>query len=92
MARTKTKDSEARSFRLRQDICDRLDAYSDKTRIPRTAIVEMALEDFFNKNGMSAVVQQPQPVIPQAPVERQHVEPSRTSAQPRSQLRDLLGR
>ena len=49
MARTKVKDSEARSFRIRKDIGERLDWYSDKSRIPKTAIVEMALEEYLNK-------------------------------------------
>ena len=49
MARKKVKTSEARSFRIRKDICERMDTYSDKSMIPRTAIVELALIDFLNK-------------------------------------------
>ncbi len=49
MARNKVKDSEARSFRLRSDLCTRLDGYSEVSHIPRTVIVELALEDYLNK-------------------------------------------
>lgn len=49
MARTKVKDSEARSFRIRKDIGERLDRYSDESRIPRTAIVEMAIEKYLDE-------------------------------------------
>ena len=49
MARTKVKNSEARSFRIRKDIGERLDKYSDESRIPRTAIVEMALEKYLSE-------------------------------------------
>lgn len=55
MARTKTKESDARSFRIRQDICARMDKYSDKSHIPRTAIVEMALEEFLDRVGAERV-------------------------------------
>lgn len=49
MARTKVKDSTARSFRIRKDIGERLDKYSEESRIPRTAIVEMAIEAYLDK-------------------------------------------
>lgn len=34
---------------LRQDIVDRLDVYSGKTLIPKTAIIEIALEEYLDK-------------------------------------------
>ena len=49
MARPKTKDSEARSFRIRKDLGARLDDYSEVSHIPKTVIVELALEDYLNK-------------------------------------------
>ena len=55
MTRTKTKESDARSFRIRQDICARMDKYSDTSHIPRTAIVEMALEEFLDRVGAERV-------------------------------------
>ena len=49
MARKKTKDSDARSFRIRKDIGERLDKYSEESMIPKTALVEKALEEYLNK-------------------------------------------
>jgi len=49
MARSKVKISEARSFRIRKDLCDRLDDYSDVSMIPKTALVEKALEEYLDK-------------------------------------------
>ena len=49
MARPKTKDSEARSFRIRKDLGARLDEYSECSYIPKTVIVELALEEYLNK-------------------------------------------
>lgn len=49
MARPKVKDSEARSFKMRKDLSERLDIYSDFSHIPRTVIVELALEEYLNK-------------------------------------------
>lgn len=43
MARPKTKDAEARSFRIRKDLGTRLDDYSEWSHIPKTVIVELAL-------------------------------------------------
>lgn len=45
----KTKDAEARSFRIRKDLGTRLDDYSDYSHIPKTVIVELALEEYLNK-------------------------------------------
>ena len=49
MARPKTKDAEARSFRIRKDLGTRLDDYSEWNHIPKTVIVELALEEYLNK-------------------------------------------
>lgn len=49
MARSKTKDAEARSFRIRKDLGIRLDEYSEQSHIPKTVIVEIALEEYLNK-------------------------------------------
>ena len=48
MPRPKVKDSKARSFRLRADLGECLDTYSDLSHIPKTVIVELALEEYFN--------------------------------------------
>ena len=48
MARPKTKDSEARSFRIRKDLGERLDGYSETSHIPKTVIVELALEKYLD--------------------------------------------
>lgn len=48
MARNKTKDSDAVSFRIRKDISERLNDYSESSHIPKTAIVEMALEEYLS--------------------------------------------
>lgn len=49
MARPKVKDSEARSFKIRKDLGTRLDEYSEQSYIPKTVIVELALEEYLNK-------------------------------------------
>lgn len=49
MGRPKTKDSKSQTFRLRADIGERLDGYSETSHIPKTVIVELALEDYLNK-------------------------------------------
>ena len=49
MARPKVKDAEARSFRIRKDLGTRLDDYSELSHIPKTVIVELALEEYLNK-------------------------------------------
>ena len=49
MARNKTKDSDAVSFRIRKDISERLSDYSESSHIPKTAIVEMVLEEYLSK-------------------------------------------
>lgn len=49
MARPKVKESKAQSFRLRADLGERLDGYSETSHIPKTVIVELALEEYLNK-------------------------------------------
>lgn len=49
MARPKVKDAEARSFRIRKDLGKQLDKYSEISHIPKTVIVELALEEYLNK-------------------------------------------
>lgn len=49
MGRPKVKESKAHSFRLRADIGERLDGYSETSHIPKTVIVELALDDYLNK-------------------------------------------
>ncbi len=49
MARTK-KNGEFVNCKIRQDIADRLNTYSKKTMIPKTAIVEKAIEEYLDKN------------------------------------------
>lgn len=49
MARPKVKDAEARSFRIRKDLGTRLDEYSEQSHIPKTVIVELALEEYLDK-------------------------------------------
>ena len=49
MGRPKVKDSKSQTFRLRADIGERLDGYSETSHIPKTVIVELALEEYLNK-------------------------------------------
>ena len=49
MARNKIKESDAMSFRIRKDISERLSGYSETSHIPKTVIVELALEEYLNK-------------------------------------------
>ena len=49
MARPKVKNAEARSFRICKDLGTRLDDYSETSHIPKTVIVELALEEYLNK-------------------------------------------
>lgn len=43
------KDGKAVSFKLKTDICSRLDAYSDTSGIPKTIIVERALDRYLSE-------------------------------------------
>ena len=53
MARAK-KNGEFVNCKIRQDIADRLNLYSEETMIPKTAIVEKAIEEYLNKNKSTA--------------------------------------
>ena len=50
MARPKVKESKSRSFRLRADLDERLEQYHDVSYIPKTVIMELALEEYLNRN------------------------------------------
>ena len=50
MKKTKKKDIVLRSFSMDRSLGERLDEYSDETRIPKTAIVEMALEEYLDQH------------------------------------------
>ena len=54
MARAK-KEGESRTFKLRQEILDKLDRYSEETMIPKTAVVERALEEYLDKYTASSM-------------------------------------
>ena len=49
MGRTKTKDLTPVSFRLDADVVQELDAYSEKSMIPKTRIVEVAIREYLSK-------------------------------------------
>ena len=49
MARQK-KDGHFLNCYIKQDLWDTIDQYSEETSLPKTAIVEKALEDYFKKN------------------------------------------
>jgi predicted DNA-binding protein len=48
VSRPKVKESGAVSFRLRKDLLDRLNEYSEETMIPKTRVVEKALESYLD--------------------------------------------
>ena len=48
MARPK-KEGSYLNAKLPTEIIERVSAYSEKTRIPKTAIVEMALKEYLDK-------------------------------------------
>ncbi len=56
MGRPKKKISHARSFRIREDIGIQLDQYSEDTMIPKTAVVERALSEYFDRHRRDADV------------------------------------
>ena len=49
MGRPKIKQSKPRSFRLRSDLDERLGQYHIISHIPKTIIMELALEEYLNK-------------------------------------------
>ena len=50
MARAK-KEGIARTFYLKKDVSEAMDKYSEKTGIPKTTIVEQAVEEYIQKRG-----------------------------------------
>lgn len=48
MSRPKMKNSHARTFRIRDEVDEKLEAYSRATMIPKTAIVEKAIEEYVD--------------------------------------------
>ena len=53
MARLK-KEGEFINCKVRQDVVDRLNAYSEKSMIPKTSIVEKALEEYLDRMNDNA--------------------------------------
>ena len=51
MARAK-KDGHFLNCYIKQELWDKITRYSEETRTPKTAIVEKALEDFFEVNSL----------------------------------------
>ena len=49
MAKPKTKDPKIVSFSLDEKIVDRMNKYSKKTFVPKTKIVEQAVNEYLNK-------------------------------------------
>lgn len=43
------KDGKVINYYVRKDLVDRLDAYSEKSMIPKTSIVEAALKEYLDK-------------------------------------------
>lgn len=43
------------NFYAKKDLIDRLDEYSERTMIPKTAILEKALEEFLDKREPSII-------------------------------------
>ena len=48
MSRPKMKNSHARTFRIRDEVDEKLEAYSKATMIPKTSIVEKAIEEYVD--------------------------------------------
>ena len=44
------KNGEARTFRIKRDLCDKIDKYANITMLSKTAIVEKALIEYFEKH------------------------------------------
>lgn len=57
MAKPKTKDSKIVSFSLDMKVLEKLDDYSNKTYVPKTKVVELAvskyIDDITNKQKKS---------------------------------------
>ncbi len=50
MARER-KDGEFVNVKVRQDIADRLNQYTKESMIPKTALVEKAIEEYLDRNA-----------------------------------------
>ena len=50
MARER-KDGEFVNVKVRQDIADRLNQYTKESMIPKTALVEKAIEEYLDKHA-----------------------------------------
>ncbi|MCR5510262.1 MAG: ribbon-helix-helix domain-containing protein [Lachnospiraceae bacterium] len=48
------KDGHFINLYIKQELWDEIDRYSMESRIPKTSIVEAALEDFFKKQKKSS--------------------------------------
>lgn len=46
------KDGRFLNFYVRRDICNKLDRYSEKTMIPKTSLIERALEEYFKNHPL----------------------------------------
>lgn len=53
MARAK-KDGKFFNCYIKQDLWEKITEYSEVTRLPKTAIVEKALEDYFDVHKLEA--------------------------------------
>lgn len=51
------KNCKSVSFKLELNICDRLDAYSDRSGVPKTKIVERALDKYLKEFDNIIVVE-----------------------------------
>jgi len=49
LGRTKTKNLTPVSFRLDTEVVQELDEYSEKSMIPKTRIVEVAIREYLSK-------------------------------------------
>lgn len=43
------KDGKVINYYVRKDLVDRLDVYSEKSMIPKTSIIEVALKEYLDK-------------------------------------------
>ncbi len=48
----KKKSKKICSFNLETDLIDKLENHSEKTKLSKTAIVEIALEEYFKKKEL----------------------------------------
>ena len=55
MGRKPSKDGVTRTFTLRSDLVEWIDAFSAHTRLSKTAIVELALDEYISQHISSEV-------------------------------------